>query len=324
LKHQLSQQEIDSCFDAANGVRPVTSAGVVPFDFRRLDRIPKSQISSIHFLHEVFVKNLCSSLTLYLRTFVSGSLISVEQMPYADFSEALPTPTCLVYMSMDPYEGYAIMEASPPLIAPILDLVLGGSGKTETELNREITEVEKPLLEGFFQILSHDLRETWKPVAALSLTSHAIETSPQPSGRFVPSEAVVAVAMELHIGERIGMLNLAIPSITLKTMGQRFDQQWTNRRPENPATELAIKRKLARDLQVTLECEYSGDTIAMRDLLSLSADDVLVLPGFDETVDVLVNGIPKFRGGMRVSQKNRRAVALEHRYTALNGMEGAS
>jgi flagellar motor switch protein FliM len=64
---------------------------------------------------------------------------------------------------------------------------------------------------------------------------------------------------------------------------------------------------------VTLGCQYSGDSIGLRDLLGLSVGDVVILPGFDETVDVLVNGTAKFRGALRVSQNNRRAVAIQHR-----------
>jgi flagellar motor switch protein FliM len=312
LKHQLSQQEIDSFFNAATGASPTIDAGAAPFDFRRLDRIPKSQVSAIHFLHEAFVRSLSSSLTVYLRSYVSGSLISVEQLPYSDFAEALPTPTCMVYLRMDPYEGHALIEVSPTLIAPILDLVLGGNGKVATVLDREITEVEKTLLEGFFQIVTHDLRETWKPVVAVTFATSAIETSVQLSGRFVPTEAVVAVAMEMRIGESTGMVNLAIPSLTLKTMGQKFDQQWASHKSENPAAELAIKRKLARSLQVTVECQHSGATISLKDLLNLAVGDILTLrPGLDETVDVLVNGKPKFKGFLGVSAKNSRTVVLE-------------
>jgi flagellar motor switch protein FliM len=223
----------------------------------------------------------------------------------------LPTPTCLVYLNMDPYQGYALIEVSPTLIGPILDLVLGGGGKEKTALAREITEVEKSLIEGFFHIFTHDLRETWKPVAAISFATGVIETSPQPSGRFVPNEAVVAVTMELRIGDSVGMVNLAIPSITLKTMGHSFDRQWTNRRPENPQTELAIKRMLARDLNVTVQCEYSCESIRLKDLLSLSAGDVFSFgPAFNETVDLLVNGTPKFKGTLGVSRKNTKVVVL--------------
>jgi flagellar motor switch protein FliM len=311
-KRQLSQQEIDNCFDAAAGTRSVVEGGPAPFDFRRLDRIPKSQVTAIHYLHETFIRSLSSSLTVYLRSFVSGSLISVEQLPYSDFAETLPIPTCLAYLKMDPYEGNALVEVSPSLIAPILDLVLGGNGKSAAPLDREITEVEKTLLDGFFEIVTNDLRETWKPVVAMSFTNSSVETSVQLSGRFVPTEAVVAIAMEFRIGDNTGMINLAIPSITLKAMGQKFDQQWTSHKTENLATEIAIKRKLAQSMAVTVECRQTGATITLKDLLNLSVGNVLTLrPGFDEKVDVLVNGTPRFKGVLVASPHNTRTVAIE-------------
>jgi len=312
VKRQLTQQEIDSFFNAATDPNVSADAGAAPFDFRRLDRIPKSQVNSIHFLHETFVRNLSSSLTVYLRSFISGSLISVEQLPYTDFVEALAMPTCLVYLTLDPYEGHALLEVSPSLIASILDLVLGGNGKFATELTREITEVERNLLEGFFQIITRDLRETWNPVVAVAFETNSIETSVQLSGRFVPTEAVVTIAMEFRIGQNTGMMNLAIPCITLKTMRQKFEQQWTSHKAENLATELAIKRKLAQSLEVTVDCEQSGATIALKDLLNLSVGSILTLaPGFDKSVDVLVNGIPKFKGLLTEGDNEGRAVVVE-------------
>jgi flagellar motor switch protein FliM len=50
----------------------------------------------------------------------------------------------------------------------------------------------------------------------------------------------------------------------------------------------------------------------MRDLLNLSVGKVLTLgPAFDETWDILVNGIPKFKGTVGVSAKNQLSVVLE-------------
>jgi flagellar motor switch protein FliM len=309
-KHQLSQQEIDSFFQSA-GVKEKAPDAAVPFDFRRLDRIPKSQIGAIHHLHETFVRTLSSSLSAYLRSFVSGSLISVEQLPFTDFAEALTSPTCMAYFGMQPYEGHSLIEVSPSLIAPILELVLGSNEKVVAELNREMTEVEQELIEGFFQIVAHDLRETWKPVVEMDFAINSVETRPQLSGRFAPTEAVVAIAIELRIGDSAGMINVAIPSITLKMIGQRFDQQWTVHKSANQAIEMAIKRKLARQLQVTVDCELAGETISLRDFLSLAPGDLLkggaVLEG---PASIAVNGIPKFQAVLE-TEGNRLVAVLQ-------------
>lgn len=42
------------------------------------------------------IRTLVSSLTAYLRSYISGNLISLEHVPYAEFLEVLPSPTCLV------------------------------------------------------------------------------------------------------------------------------------------------------------------------------------------------------------------------------------
>ena len=309
MKRPLSQTEIDSYFQSAAHGKPSSPDAGMPFDFRRLDRIPKSQVSAIHHLHETFARALSSSLSAYLRSVVSGSLISVEQLPYCDFAEALASPTCMVYLGMLPYEGHTLIEVSPGLTQPILDLILGGDGKVKIDPHREMTEVEQTLIEGFFQILTHDLTETWKPVVPINFTIGSLETNPQMSGRFAPTEAVVAIGIEMRIGENAGAINVAIPSITLKMMGNLFDQQWTVHKSENPATEAAIKRRISRELKVRVECELSGMTIRVRDLISLTPGDVFRgATAFDRPMDILVNGTPKFKAGLTSDQNGRVAV----------------
>ena len=54
MSRQLSQQEIDAVFQNLRDRKRDTPA--VRFDFRRPDRIPKSQVRAIHLLHDTFVR----------------------------------------------------------------------------------------------------------------------------------------------------------------------------------------------------------------------------------------------------------------------------
>jgi len=101
LKHQLSQQEIDAAFASQTGPGD-SRAAVKPFDFTRLDRIPKAQIRAVHQLHENFIRNISSSLAAYLRTNVSMNLVSMEQISYAEFLEGLSSPTFIAYLGLRP------------------------------------------------------------------------------------------------------------------------------------------------------------------------------------------------------------------------------
>src|ERR1700730_9073901 len=147
MARELSQQEIDAVFQNTQG-RQLDRSGskrAALFDFRRPDRIAKSQLRAIHQLHDNFVRSLVSSLSAYLRSYLIVNLVSVEQLSYAEFLEGLPSPTCLVSMGLRPYDGNAVLELNSSLIFPILEMLLGGNGKASTAIQREITEIEQTL-----------------------------------------------------------------------------------------------------------------------------------------------------------------------------------
>jgi flagellar motor switch protein FliM len=309
---QLRAQKIDEYFPPADrGGRAGESQASVPFDFRRPDRIPKSQLSAIHFLPEQFVRAVMSSLTVFLRSYVSGNLIGVEQLPYAEFVDSLPSPTCMVYMAMQPYDGYSVLEINPSLIAPILELVLGGNSKNNGRLDREITEVEESMMESVFRVIVHDLVETWKPMVPVSFAIDGIETKPQRSSRISRNEAVVAITMELHIADRVGMVNLVIPSITLKLMHQRSDQHGAVHKCGSHETEMAIRRRMSRELLLDADCELQGVRIRLRELQALKVGDVISLGiAADSPVTMTVAGKPKFKAAI-TPIGSRMAVTIE-------------
>src|ERR1700677_146548 len=107
----LSQEEIDDVFHTP-GAPPIDEDPALraePYDFRRPDRIAKDQLRAIHMLHEYFARSLASRLSAYLRANVPVNLVSVEQLSFVEFSQALPSPTCLVSLGMQPYEGSAVV-----------------------------------------------------------------------------------------------------------------------------------------------------------------------------------------------------------------------
>src|SRR5439155_25371568 len=123
------------------------------FDFRRPDRIPKSQVRAIHLLHDMFVRNLVSSLSAYLRSYLLVNLVSVEQLSYAEFLDGLPSPTCIVSLGLRPLEGNGVLELNPSLVFPIIEMLLGGTGKSSMNIQRDLTEIEQRLLDGVCRLI---------------------------------------------------------------------------------------------------------------------------------------------------------------------------
>jgi flagellar motor switch protein FliM len=306
MEKQLSQSEIDAVFQSLNSDQAGDDLAkkAILFDFRRPDRIAKSQLRAIHQLHENFVRNLVSSLSAFLRSYLMINLVSVEQLSYAEFLECLPSPTCIGSLGLSPYDGNAVLELNSSLIFPILEMLLGGNGKASTPIQRELTEIEQSLLDGLFRIILHDLKESWKGVTNIDFTIESLETEPQFLQILPPGEAVVAIAIEIRIGESIGMMNIAIPSIIIKMMRQKFDQQWSVRKSESTDSEQARILDLIRNAEIAVDVRLDGPTLAMKDLLRLKEGDVLVFDASTRSpLNCLLNGVPKFRGHISAGEQ---------------------
>ena len=282
------------------------------FDFRRPDRIPKSQVRAIHLLHDVFARNLVSSLSAYLRSYLTVNLVSVEQLSYSEFLEGLPSPTCLVSMGLKPYDGNGVLELNPSLAFPIIEMLLGGSGKQSASIQRDITEIEQKLLDGLFRIILHDLREAWKGVTEVDFTIESMETEPQLLHVLAPNEAVVAIGVEVRIADTVGMMNIAVPSIVIKMMRQKFDQQWSMRKTQASEAEQARLLEMLQTASLTVEARLSGLELSVRDLLALDEGHLL---SFDSPVgvpiDLLVNGRQQYRGQI-VDVGRKRGLLVEY------------
>ncbi len=104
-------------------------------------------------------------------------------------------------------------------------MLLGGSGKVATKINpRNHRDRAEHHLEGAAAHRSlHDLRTAWQAVSTIDFTLENFETEPQLLQNLAPNEAVVAISMEVRIGDTAGMMNIGIPSIIIKMLRQKFE-----------------------------------------------------------------------------------------------------
>ena len=103
-----------------------------------------------------------------------------------------------------------------------------------------------------------------------------------------------------------------MPSIVIKKMRQKFDQQWTARK-STMTDESERILSLVHSSQLALEARVEGSTVYFEDLLALQEGDVLQ---FDTTLEqpvvLRVNGLPKYLGDVMISN-GRRGFAVAER-----------
>lgn len=289
-------------------LEPVAPPKVVPFDFRKPAQTPGSQMRAIEALKQKFLHRIVSSLSAYLRSSVTAQFLAVDHLSYGEFLKGLPAPTCVVAVSMHPYESNAVLELNPSLVFPIIELLLGGTGKAEVA-SREITEIEQNVLDGLFRILLQALADAWKDVVPVTLSVESIGRE----ARLIhaPHEPMVTVSIEVKLEQGGGKLNLAVPTEILTLEGEEGDAQSAPRKIEATEAEQARTLDLLREAKCTLEAHLEGAMLRVRELLDLKEGDVLTFDHpIDEALGGLVNGKRKFSGQI-VSTGKKKAFQIE-------------
>lgn len=306
----LTKEEMSSLLEPSDN-SPDTGKRrrVMPYNFRRPDRIPREQIRSLYLMHDLFALSLSSSLPILMRAMSGVTLISVEQQAYSEYLQGLNDPTALFTLSMHPLPGVAALELSPSVAFPVIDRLLGGLGEN-LEQSRAVTEIEQRILEGFVKVITDDLRTTWKPLADLDLQILGRETRPQMLQIVAPNEAVLTIAFQVQIAETRGMMNLCLPAITLEPIIQILNQSVYSRSREVPPEQTRVLLDILTLVKFPVAAELRGTKALIDDLMSLSPGDVLRLDHrVDQPLEVSIGGHVKFYGDL-LAQERRTVVNI--------------
>ena len=156
---------------------------------------------------------------------------------------------------------------------------------------------------------------SWQAVTALEFSIESHETEPQLLQILAPNEAVVAISLEVRIGETAGMMNIGIPSIIVKMLRQKFDQQWSVRKTKATEEEHARVLRLIRPALIHLDARLQGPTLSVQALLDLQEGDIVLFDyPIERPVDLAVNGRLKYEGEM-VTTGRKRAFQIREKVT---------
>src|SRR5204863_3124618 len=190
----LSQAEVESLLNAMEtqgpAAAPASSAAaprpggrqrekVIPYDFKRPERVGKEQMRALQTLHEGFSRNFGAALSGLLRSIIEVKLTSVDQLTYSEFVFSLENPTCFNLLKAEPLEGHLILDINPSILYPIIDRLLGG-GKDPTPITRRpLTEIELRLVARLTGLFLGEMKRAWANVVDLNPVVERVESNPQ-------------------------------------------------------------------------------------------------------------------------------------------------
>ncbi|MGE3963329.1 MAG: flagellar motor switch protein FliM [Planctomycetota bacterium] len=310
---------------SASGSRAGRRAGFEPYnalpshqiniyDFKRPERVSKSQVIALEALHEVFARNVSASLSGYLRTIVEVRLISVEQFTYSEFTMSLPIPTSFNLLSCEPLEGRVILEVNPSILFPIIDRLLGGGKMDPQYLERPFTNIELGLVSTILERMISQLRETWDSVKEIDFKLFETESNPFLLQIVAPNEPIVLLSFEALMGEYSGMINICIPFKVIEPLMPEFSQSnWFSSSQRRGSGESGGSRILEciNNARVEVVGILAEVPICLADILSLKVGDLIDTGQTSNSPTLLaIEGRRKFRGEAGV-HKGRKVVRLE-------------
>jgi flagellar motor switch protein FliM len=277
MEKVLNQEEIDDMVRAARSGTATagsTAPVVQAWDVRQAGQIGREQLRAINQLHELFARNLTTSVGGYLRIAFDCSLVSAEHLSYREFLQRVPEKTYLASIALAPVGAVAVLQLDLAIVFPIIDVMLGGEGKS-TEITRDITEIEEQVLEGVIRIMCRELQTSWQAIS-LQFNFGARQQILQTQRLMPPDEKNLCLSFEIKMSETRGTLNLAVPAVVSNALLRKIAADFRYERPRGPIeARLQIQKKLLNCL-FPVELSMPGLQVPLQNLTDLAPGHLLL------------------------------------------------
>jgi flagellar motor switch protein FliM len=312
MEKTLKQNEIDAMFSAAinatpEAQKPDARPRAVPYNYSSAGQISTEQLRAISMLNDQFARNLTHNLAAWLRTRFQVNLVSAEQIPFNEFLQRIPEISYVASVRMDPLGALAVLQLDLALAPPIIDLLLGGEGRSGPL--REVTDIEESILGSVVEIICRELTTAWQPVG-LNFNFERRQMQGQLARIMSVTEKTLCLSFEIRMPHSSGLLNLAFPAVVATTILRRLTSDWSRRRRHGSDARAHMEAAVRR-IRFGASLQLPTARMAASAIENLKPGTVLRL-------DVAANTLSEWRvGGQKLSlaqairQGEHRAARIE-------------
>lgn len=309
----LSQEEIDALLTAMDRgevdldveeKKTAPKKDAKSYDLTSQSAMLRNQFYALEEVYDKFASLLTRGLSSSLQKSIEVELVSSEMVKYGEFIQAFSNPTSFSIFSMDPLIGSSLMAVEPNLVFSLIDCMFGGEGKPISEI-REFTLIEQRMMRKFSLEVLKNLEKAWEIVYAVNIGVKKTETKPEYVHLVPPDELMIIVVLALEAEEFSGNIHLCVSYRMLEPIKDKLSSRYL-REKEMEHVFSAQLEGLILDTWVNLTSELGRTRSSVRELLSLSVDDVIRLNnGPEDPIRINVEKIPKFLGHPGIVKGNR-------------------
>lgn len=322
MNQVLSQNEVDALLSAVSDNQMDGSDatgdggdahGIVQYDLANQDRIIRGRMPTLDIIHDRFIRLFRVTLSNALRKMANLSVNSTGPLKFSEFMNSLPLPSCLNILRLDPLRGAAVMVIESKLLYALVDSFFGGNDVPFTKIEgKDFTQIEIKIARRVVLSAIDDYEKAWEPVYPLKVGYSRTEINPQFVAVVPPSDVVIATTFDVELEKVSGTIKIVIPYATLEPIKSKLSVGFQSEQLEVDFIWINRIKEQIMGTNANIMVKLGDADITMNDLLELSPGDIIQL-NTDATnpLEILVEGIPKFRGIPGLLKGNRAMKIIE-------------
>ena len=277
-------------------------------EFRVTSKLQGVPGELVRLANETLARELTISLSAFLRTSVTATHSSGDEISFGEFPVA-DSRACFGLAVVRPDERKLVLVVEYSVLLPLVGIALGAKAGSFGAVDRKPTEIELQVVSLLYRMILSDAYRSWATLMETALETVTLEFEPAPSRILLATEPVFAARFDLAAGEQVGQLTLLAPPDLFTTVVAEEETV----PPEKPEIKVSVEATMELLLggQVALQVWLDGSEMRLGDLLQLREGQIVRLDHPVERRAVCtLNGVSSF-GGQIVSTGRRRAFQVE-------------
>ncbi len=304
----LSQDEIDALLHGVDDGDIETGGdepenGIVSYDLSTQDRIVRGRMPTLEMINERFARYTRISLFNLLRRTADVSVGGVQVLKFGEYVHSLYVPTSLNMVRIRPLKGTALFILDAKLVFKLVDNFFGGDGRHVKIEGREFTPTENRVVQMVLEQAFADMEQAWKAVLPVKFEFLSAEVNPSLANIVSPSEVVVVNSFHVELDGGGGEMHLTLPYSMVEPLREILDAGVQSEAGDQDERWMRSLREEILGAKVELKGKLLEKKIRLTDLANLKKGDIIPID-MPETVLMLANGIPAFRGKLGTSGEN--------------------
>ena len=296
-----------------DGTVGVADIEVTPYDLTNQDRVIRGRMPTLDIIYERFIRLYRMSLSNSLRKIATISIISTDLLKFGEFVNTLPIPSCMCIMRFESLRGPALLVFESKLAYALVYSFFGGTDRPYTKIEgKDFTQIEIKIARRVVLSAIDDYEKAWEPVYPLKVGYSRTEINPQFVAVVPPSDVVIATTFDVELEKVSGTIKVVIPYATLEPIKSKLSVGFQSEQLEVDFIWINRIKEQIMGTNANLLVKLGEADIALRDLMELAPGDIIQLDT-DATMplDILIEGIPKFKGIPGLLKGNRALKIVE-------------